>query len=91
MTLTLDHVIIRAADPAAALAELADQDDDAELAEAFASPAERLERDEQAILDELNGVQGEGVDLGGYYHVDRDKTTRVMRPSATLNEAIDAL
>jgi isocitrate dehydrogenase len=71
--------------------ELADQDDDAELAEAFASPAERLERDEQAILDELNGVQGEGVDLGGYYHVDRDKTTRVMRPSATLNEAIDAL
>jgi isocitrate dehydrogenase len=71
--------------------ELAGQDQDAELAEAFASPAERLERDEQAILDELNGVQGEGVDLGGYYHVDRDKTTRVMRPSATLNEAIDAL
>ena len=36
-------------------------------------------------------MQGEGVDLGGYYHVDRDKTTNLMRPSSTFNEAIDAL
>jgi len=70
--------------------ELAEQDEDAELAEAFGPLAERLERDEQSILDELNGVQGDAVDLGGYYHVDRDKATKVMRPSATLNEAIDA-
>ena len=71
--------------------ELADQDEDAELAGAFAPLAERLEGDEEAILSELEAVQGEGVDLGGYYHVDRDKTTKVMRPSATLNEAIDSL
>jgi isocitrate dehydrogenase len=71
--------------------ELADQDEDAELAAAFAPLAERLERDEQQILDELNGVQGAAVELGGYYHVDRDTATKVMRPSATLNEAIDAL
>jgi len=70
--------------------ELAEQDEDAELAETFGPLAERLERDEQSILDELNGVQGDAVDLGGYYHVDRDKATKVMRPSATLNEAIDA-
>jgi isocitrate dehydrogenase len=69
--------------------ELADQDEDAELAEAFAALAERLERDEEAILGELDGVQGAGVDLGGYYHVDREKTTQVMRPSATFNAAID--
>ncbi len=71
--------------------ELADQDEDAELAEAFAPLAERLEADEEAILSELEAVQGEAVDLGGYYHVDRDKTTKVMRPSRTLNEAVDSL
>ena len=36
-------------------------------------------------------MQGEPVDLGGYYFVDRDKADEVMRPSATFNRAIDAL
>jgi isocitrate dehydrogenase len=36
-------------------------------------------------------VQGEAVDLGGYYHVDRDKATAVMRPSEQFNAAIDSL
>ena len=71
--------------------ELADQSEDAELAAAFAPLAERLEADEEAIVSELERVQGEGVDLGGHYHVDRDKATAVMRPSATFNAAIDAL
>ena len=55
---------------------LAGQDDDAELAEAFAPLAERLAADEEAIVAELNGVQGEPVDLGGYYRADRDKADR---------------
>ena len=42
-------------------------------------------------MAELNGVQGESVDLGGYYFVDRDKADEVMRPSQTFNEAIDSL
>ena len=46
---------------------------------------------EEQILAELNGVQGESVDLGGYYFVDRDKATAVMRPSPTFNRAIDSL
>jgi isocitrate dehydrogenase len=70
---------------------LAEQTDDAELAAAFKPLAERLAGDEEAIVVELNGVQGEPVDLGGYYFVDRDKTTQVMRPSETLNAAIDGL
>ena len=36
-------------------------------------------------------MQGEPVDLGGYYFVDREKATAVMRPSATFNEAIGSL
>jgi len=33
-------------------------------------------------------VQGEPVDLGGYYHVDTAKADAVMRPSATFTEAL---
>jgi isocitrate dehydrogenase len=70
---------------------LAGQSDDAELAEAFAPVAERLAKDEEAIVSELNGVQGDAVDLGGYYFVDRERATKVMRPSETLNAAIDSI
>ena len=67
---------------------LADQDVDAEIASMFAPLAERLEGDEQTIVDELNAVQGEPVDLDGYYWVDRDKADAAMRPSATFNQAL---
>jgi isocitrate dehydrogenase len=52
---------------------------------------ERLAEHEEQILGELNGVQGESVDLGGYYFVDRGKADEVMRPSRTFNEIIDQL
>jgi isocitrate dehydrogenase len=68
--------------------ELAQQSDDADMAAAFGPLAERLAEQEATIVEELNAVQGEPVDIGGYYWVDRDATTRVMRPSATLNEAL---
>jgi isocitrate dehydrogenase len=70
---------------------LADQTDDAELAQAFRPLAERLAADEEAIVTELDEAQGRPVDLGGHYFVDRDKATAAMRPSVTLNEAIDSL
>jgi isocitrate dehydrogenase len=71
--------------------ELAKQTDDAELAAAFGPVAERLAADEEAIVSELAAVQGQPVDLGGYFFVDREKATAAMRPSATLNAAIDAV
>ena len=70
---------------------LAAQDNDAALAEAFRPVAERLAADEDTIVAELNGVQGEPVDLGGYYFVDREKATTVMRPSETFNAALENL
>jgi isocitrate dehydrogenase len=70
---------------------LAEQDEDASLAEAFAPLAERLAAEEEAIVAELAEVQGHPVDLGGYYLVDREKATAAMRPSATFNAAIEAL
>ncbi|HEY0247462.1 MAG TPA: NADP-dependent isocitrate dehydrogenase [Gryllotalpicola sp.] len=70
--------------------ELAAQQDDAELAAAFAPLAERLAADEQTIVAELLAVQGSPVDLGGYYRPDDAKVTAVMRPSSVFNAAIDA-
>jgi isocitrate dehydrogenase len=68
--------------------ELASQTEDAELAATFAPLAERLADDEEKIVAELNGVQGEPVDVGGYFHPDPERATEAMRPSATLNDAL---
>jgi isocitrate dehydrogenase len=69
---------------------LAAQTDDPEAAALFAPLAERLTADEQTINAELIAVQGQPVDLGGYYYVDKAKTDAVMRPSATFNAALAA-
>src|SRR3954467_4743922 len=71
--------------------ELAGQDQDADLAATFAPLAERLAGAEAAIVEELNGVQGSAVDIGGYYRPDPDRVAAQMRPSATLNEALASL
>ncbi|MCO6003561.1 NADP-dependent isocitrate dehydrogenase [Actinoallomurus purpureus] len=71
--------------------ELAGQTDDAMLAKAFASLAETLASHEQTIVDELIAVQGSPADIGGYYQPDPAAASAVMRPSATLNEALTAL
>lgn len=71
--------------------ELANQSEDGELAEKFSTLAKTLSENEQKIVAELNGVQGKPVDLGGYYYIDPAKTSAVMRPSATLNQAIEAV
>jgi isocitrate dehydrogenase len=70
--------------------ELARQTEDADLAAIFAPLAEKLAAAEETVVDELNAVQGEPVDLGGYYYVDKAKTDQVMRPSSTLNEALSS-
>ncbi len=67
---------------------LATQTQDADLAAYFAPVAAELAEKQDAILAELAAVQGDAVDLGGYYHTDPAKTAAVMRPSATLNAII---
>jgi len=70
---------------------LAAQDDDAELKARFSKLARALGNNEAKIVDELNAAQGKPVDIGGYYWVDKEKTSKAMRPSATLNAALAAL
>jgi isocitrate dehydrogenase len=71
--------------------ELAKQTDDAELAKEFTALAETLAANEQTIVDELLAVQGNPVDLGGYYRSDPAKAAAVMRPSKTWNDALASL
>lgn len=70
---------------------LAAQTEDAELQKTFASVAEKMTNNEDTILKELNDVQGQKVDMGGYYFPDFDKTSAAMRPSNTLNSIIDSI
>jgi isocitrate dehydrogenase len=71
--------------------ELAAQTVDAEVAELFTPVAKTLTESEAKVAQEMLGVQGSPVDLGGYYAPDVPKATAVMRPSATLNDVIDRL
>jgi isocitrate dehydrogenase len=71
--------------------ELAQQTEDAELAAAFAPVAKTLDEGEQTIVEELVAVQGNPVDIGGYYRPDDAKASEAMRPSATLNAALATL
>ena len=70
---------------------LAKQNDDAELQTRFSKLSEKLSANEQAIMDELNKVQGVSVEIGGYFQPNTDKVSKAMRPSALLNETLASL
>ena len=68
---------------------LAEQGADSDLREAFGELAAALAENEEAIVSELNGVQGPPVDLGGYYLPDPQFASAAMRPSTTFNSLLD--
>jgi isocitrate dehydrogenase len=70
---------------------LANQNQDLELKEIFTPFAKLLKEKMEQILSELIEVQGHKVDIGGYYHPDPDKLTKVMRPSKTFYQILNNL
>ena len=58
------------------------------MAARFAPLAKQLADNEDAIVAELQEVQGKPVDIGGYYLPDEDKLDAIMRPSETFNKAL---
>jgi len=68
--------------------ELANQDEDAELKQAYTGIAASLAENESTIVDELNKAQGPAVDIKGYYNPNDEVASAAMRPSATLNGII---
>jgi isocitrate dehydrogenase len=71
--------------------ELAGQTDDMSLASRFVGVRDALAANESTIIDELNGVQGQAMDIGGYYQPDVALADDAMRPSAMLNSILDEL
>jgi isocitrate dehydrogenase len=69
---------------------LAAQTEDKQLAAHFAPLAKTLAANEEKIVGEFSAVQGQPVDIGGYFHADPAKCKAVMRPSATFNAALKA-
>jgi isocitrate dehydrogenase len=70
---------------------LAAQDKDAELQARFKPLAESLAANEAEIVAELNRVQGQAMDIGGYFRPDATRAAEAMRPSATFNALLAAL
>src|SRR4051812_7733271 len=67
---------------------LSEQTEDSDLGARFKPLADELAKNEEKIVEELRAVQGEAVDMGGYYRPDLEKVTAAMRPSETLNKAL---
>lgn len=70
---------------------LAEQTKDKELQAKFAKIAEQLSANAEKIDAELIAAQGKPVDMGGYYSPEKEKVSKAMRPSPTLNAIIDAI
>jgi len=64
---------------------------DADLKARFAPVAKALAENEATIVAELNGVQGQPMEIGGYYLPNEELASKAMRPSVTLNAIIDAI
>jgi isocitrate dehydrogenase len=70
---------------------LAEQDKNPELKAKFAKLSQQLSANETVIVAELNESQGHSIDLGGYYHPDREKVIGAMRSSEMFNSALAQL
>ena len=64
--------------------ELANQTNDIALKEEFSPIAKQLADNEAAILNELTEIQGNPVNIGGYYEPNETLINEAMRPSKTL-------
>lgn len=69
---------------------LANQNEDKSLKEIFSNLAQQLKDNETIIMKELIEIQGNAVNIGGYYKPNNELAIKAMRPSATLNKIIDS-
>ncbi|MBS3992361.1 MAG: NADP-dependent isocitrate dehydrogenase [Bacteroidetes bacterium] len=70
---------------------LSNQQKDQDLKNIFTSIASKFEQQEPQINTELNDIQGNPANIGGYYKFDDALAEAAMRPSTTLNAIIDSM
>ena len=68
---------------------LANQNKDTKLKDEFSTIFSQLLNNESKIVEELNKVQGNPVDIKGYYDPNKEITSNAMRPSTTFNSILD--
>ncbi len=69
---------------------LAQQEEYQDLREQFGPLYEQLAEKEAVIIEELTSVQGQPMDVGGYFYPDEEKASDAMRPSPTFNAILDS-
>jgi len=69
---------------------LANQTKDAELAAKFGGLSKTLIEQEDKINEELIAAQGKAQNIEGYYFPNDELASKAMRPSTTLNAAVDS-
>ncbi|OUS00671.1 isocitrate dehydrogenase (NADP(+)) [Flavobacteriales bacterium 33_180_T64] len=67
---------------------LANQTKDEDLKNEFSQVFKDLQAHEMKIIGELNIVQGQSMNIGGYYEPNETKASNAMRPSETLNNIL---
>ena len=67
---------------------LAEQNENQELKAEFAPIAKALSENEEKIVAELNAIQGNTVNIGGYYKPNEELTVNAMRPNTALNSIL---
>ena len=70
---------------------LAEQNKNAELKEEFKMLANFLVTNEDSIVLNLNRMQGEPVDIEGYYWPNTDLASSAMRPNEIFNDVLNTL
>jgi len=70
---------------------LANQTKDSDLQNTFAKVAQDLASQESTIINELNAIQGNPVELEGYYSPSEELVVSSMKPSNTLNTILASI
>ena len=68
---------------------LAEQTQDIELQTQFSILANRLSHKSSTIIDELHDIQGNSIELKGYYHPQEELIKHSMRPSKRFNSILN--
>ena len=70
---------------------LATQTKDLELKNQFSPISLALSDNEEKIINELNAIQGNSTNIGGYYLPNDEVANKAMQPSITLNTILKSI
>ena len=70
---------------------LANQNKDVDLKSEFAVVFEKMNKNKEKIVSELNEIQGKSLNIGGYYKPNEELANNAMRPNNTLNSILESI